>query len=108
MRARHTVDGVVPRRRCDGAWGHPCAIAATQYTPSRRVDVDTMTAPTSTPSPRRSDAVDARRPRRRRCTPKPLVQVTWTQFEKNLVEDLVPFGCPADSYNEVASLVFHR
>ena len=41
---------------------HPCAIAATQYTPSRRVDVDTMTAPTSTPSPRRSDAVDARRP----------------------------------------------
>ena len=65
-----------------------------------------MTAPTSTPSPRRSDAVDARRPRRRRCTPKPLVQVTWTQFEKNLVEDLVPFGCPADSYNEVASLFF--
>jgi chloride channel 7 len=42
----------------------------------------------------------------RRCTPKPLVQVTWTQFEKNLVEDLVPFGCPADSYNEVASLFF--
>ena len=38
--------------------------------------------------------------------PKPLVQVTWTQFEKNLVEDLVPFGCPADSYNEVASLFF--
>ena len=22
---------------------------------------------------------------------------------ENLVEDLVPFGCPADSYNEVAS-----
>ena len=32
--------------------------------------------------------------------------MTWTQFEKNLVEDLVPFGCPADSYNEVASLFF--
>ena len=42
----------------------------------------------------------------RRCTPKPLVQVTWTDFEKGLVEELVPFGCPADSYNEVASLFF--
>ena len=67
---------------CDGVWGHPCVM----YTPSRRVDVD----PASGAPPL--------------CTPKPLVQVTWTQFEKNLVEDLVPFGCPADSYNEVASL----
>ena len=40
------------------------------------------------------------------CTPKPLVQVTWTQFEKDMVEELVPFGCPEDSYNEVASIFF--
>ena len=40
------------------------------------------------------------------CTPKPLVQVTWTQFEKDMVEELVPFGCPDDEYNEVASLFF--
>jgi len=42
----------------------------------------------------------------RRCTPMPLVSTTWTDFEKRMLEDLVPFGCPPDSYNEVASLFF--
>ena len=44
-------DGVVPGRRSDGVWEHPYAIAATQYTRSRHIDIDTIAA---TPRARRT------------------------------------------------------
>ncbi|KAJ8609537.1 hypothetical protein CTAYLR_006025 [Chrysophaeum taylorii] len=41
-----------------------------------------------------------------KCTQRPQVQVTWTQQEKDIVEELVQFHCPDGKYNEVASLFF--
>jgi len=41
-----------------------------------------------------------------RCTPLPSNMQDWTNQEKTLVEDLVPFLCePGKEYNEVASLI---
>eukprot|EP00633_Aureoumbra_lagunensis_P000819 CAMPEP_0197301608 /NCGR_PEP_ID=MMETSP0890-20130614/50508_1 /TAXON_ID=44058 ORGANISM="Aureoumbra lagunensis, Strain CCMP1510" /NCGR_SAMPLE_ID=MMETSP0890 /ASSEMBLY_ACC=CAM_ASM_000533 /LENGTH=414 /DNA_ID=CAMNT_0042780955 /DNA_START=1226 /DNA_END=2470 /DNA_ORIENTATION=- len=41
-----------------------------------------------------------------KCTPRPKSQVTWTQQEKDIAEELVQFKCKDDEYNEVASLYF--
>lgn len=40
------------------------------------------------------------------CTKRPTVQVTWTQQEKDIVDELVRFHCKDNEYNEVASLFF--
>jgi chloride channel 7 len=42
-----------------------------------------------------------------KCTPKPVDMENWTEQEKTLVDELVPFNCnPHTEYNEVASLFF--
>ncbi|CAM9634919.1 unnamed protein product [Chrysoparadoxa australica] len=42
-----------------------------------------------------------------KCTPKPVSMEEWTNQERDLVADLVPFNCPQHThYNEVASLFF--
>ena len=43
-----------------------------------------------------------------RCTalPSAAAQEAWTAQERELVDELVPFRCPAGTYNEVASLFF--
>jgi H+/Cl- antiporter ClcA len=41
------------------------------------------------------------------CTKIPKDMQEWTNQEKNLIEELIPFGCtPGKEYNEVASLIF--
>lgn len=41
------------------------------------------------------------------CTPLPEVDETFTSYQADLVEDLVPFLCkPGEEYNEMASLIF--
>eukprot|EP00640_Fibrocapsa_japonica_P000095 CAMPEP_0113953446 /NCGR_PEP_ID=MMETSP1339-20121228/90980_1 /TAXON_ID=94617 /ORGANISM="Fibrocapsa japonica" /LENGTH=546 /DNA_ID=CAMNT_0000962177 /DNA_START=23 /DNA_END=1664 /DNA_ORIENTATION=- /assembly_acc=CAM_ASM_000762 len=40
------------------------------------------------------------------CTPRPVDMESFTEQEKQLVDDLVSFNCPPDQYNQVASLYF--
>ena len=40
------------------------------------------------------------------CTPVPTQTASWTSSERELLDQLVRFECPANYYNQVASLYF--